>query len=83
MSRPEELRERTKQFALRIITLVRSLPKSDEGGILGKQVLRSGTSVAPNYRAIWQARSKADFYRKDGNRYRRGGRDSSLAGTFD
>ncbi len=66
MSRPEVLRERTKQSALRIVNLFRSLPKTDEARVLGKQVLRSGTSVAANYRAICRARSKAEFIAKMG-----------------
>jgi len=66
MSQPEELRQRTKQFALRVIRLFRSLPKSDEARILGKQLLRSGTSVAANYRALCRARSKAEFIAKMG-----------------
>ena len=51
-SQPEELRERTKQFAIRIVKLFRALPKTEEARVLGKQVLRSGTSVAANYRAV-------------------------------
>src|SRR5437763_8914926 len=66
VSRPEQLRERTKQFALRIVKLFRSLPKTDEARVLGRQVLRSGTSVAANYRAICRARSKAEFVAKIG-----------------
>ncbi len=46
----EELRRRTKQFALRILHLFRSLPKSEEGRIIGRQLLRAGTAVAANYR---------------------------------
>ena len=63
-SQPEELRERTKQFAIRIVKMFRSLPKTDEGRVLGKQVLRSGTSVAANYRAVCRSRSRADFISK-------------------
>lgn len=66
MSQPEELRQRTKQFALRVIRLFRSLPKSDEARILGRQLLRSATSVAANYRALCRARSKAEFIAKMG-----------------
>ena len=66
MSQPEQLRERTKQFVLRIIRLFRGLPRSDEARILGKQLLRSGTSVAANYRAVCRARSKAEFMAKLG-----------------
>ncbi len=60
------LQSRTKQFAIRIVKLFRSLPKSDEGRIVGRQVLRSGTSVAANYRAVCRARSKAEFVAKIG-----------------
>lgn len=66
MSQPEELRARTKRFALRIIKLFRALPRADEARILGKQILRSGTSVAANYRAVCRARSKAEFVAKMG-----------------
>ena len=63
-SLPEELRERTKQFAMRIVKMFRSLPKTEEARVLGKQVLRSGTSVAANYRAVCRSRSRADFISK-------------------
>lgn len=66
MSSPEEMRQRTKSFALRVIRLCRSLPKTDEGRILGRQTLRSGTSVAANYRAACRARSRAEFAAKIG-----------------
>ena len=56
-----DLRERTKSFALRIIRLYGSLPKTTEAQILGKQVLRSGTSVGANYREAYRARSKAEY----------------------
>lgn len=55
---------RTKQFALRIIKLVESLPKSKTSNILGGQLLRSGTSVGANYRAACRAKSTADFIAK-------------------
>ena len=63
---PEQLRDRTKAFAIRIVRLYRSLPKSAEAQVLGKQLLRSGTSVAANYRAVCRARSKAEFIAKIG-----------------
>ena len=66
MSEPEDLRDRTKRFALRVFKLFRSLPKSDEGRILGKQLLRCGTSVAANYRAVCRARSRDEFIAKMG-----------------
>jgi four helix bundle protein len=65
-SRQEELRARTKRFALRIIRLFQRLPRSPEAQILGKQLLRSGTSVGANYRAAGRARSKAEFSSKIG-----------------
>jgi len=65
-TQPEELRARTKQFAIRIVRLFRSLPKNDEARIVGKQVLRAGTSVAANYRAVCRARSRAEFISKMG-----------------
>ncbi|HEV2350563.1 MAG TPA: four helix bundle protein [Terriglobia bacterium] len=62
----EELKKRAKQFAIRIVKLFRALPRTDEARILGKQALRSGTSVAANYRAVCRARSKAEFIAKIG-----------------
>ncbi|MDQ3472383.1 MAG: four helix bundle protein [Acidobacteriota bacterium] len=63
---PAEVRERTKLFAIRILRLFRSLPKSDDARTIGRQLLRSGTSVAANYRAVCRARSKAEFVAKIG-----------------
>jgi len=64
---PTELKQRTKTFALRIIKLSRSVPRSDDAGrIIAKQIIRSGTSVAANYRASCRARSKAEFIAKTG-----------------
>jgi four helix bundle protein len=60
-SKPELLRDRTKVFALRVIRLFRSLPRQAYSYILGKQLLRCGTSVAANYRAVCRSRSKAEF----------------------
>ena len=60
-SKPEVLRDRTKQFALRIVRLFRSLPNSPDAQVMGKQLLRSGTSVGANYRAVCRARSRAEF----------------------
>ncbi len=65
-SRPEELRDRTKKSALRIIRLFRSLPLKTDTQVLVKQLLRSGTSVAANYRAVCRARSKAEFIARIG-----------------
>lgn len=58
---PEELRFRTKMFALRIVKLYRSLPSTTDAQVMGKQLLRCGTAVAANYRASCRARSKAEF----------------------
>ena len=66
MTKQEELKNRSKQFAIRIIKLFRALPKADEARIIGKQILRSGTSVAANYRAVCRARSTAEFIAKIG-----------------
>ena len=65
-SQPEQLRDRTKTFALRIIRLYRSLPYKADAQVLGKQLLRCGTSVAANYRAVCRARSQAEFVAKMG-----------------
>ena len=66
MTKQEILKNRTKQFAVRIVRLFRALPKNDEARIIGKQVLRSGTSIAANYRAVCRARSNAEFISKIG-----------------
>jgi four helix bundle protein len=58
------LKERTKQFALRVIRVIRSLPPGSEGRIIGNQLLRSGMSVAANYRAVCRARSRPEFLSK-------------------
>lgn len=61
-----QLQQRTKKFALAIIELYRNLPKTGEAKVIGNQVLRSGTSVASNYRAACRSRSKAEFVSKIG-----------------
>lgn len=61
-----DLKVRTKMFALDIIRLVESLPKTMTATILGRQLLRAGTSVGANYRAACRARSAADFVAKMG-----------------
>jgi four helix bundle protein len=58
---PEDLRARTKAFALRTVKLYRSLPRTADAQVMGKQLLRCGTSVAANYRASCRARSRAEF----------------------
>lgn len=60
----EALKTRTKQFALRIIRVIRSLPQGQEAKIIGHQLLRSGMSVAANYRAVCRARSRPEFLSK-------------------
>jgi four helix bundle protein len=62
----EQLRQRTKALAVRIVRLYRSLPESRDAQIMGTQLLRCGTSVGANYRAVCRARSKADFVSKIG-----------------
>ncbi len=67
MSSPQEdLRNRSKTFAYRVIKLFQRLPKTTEAQVIGKQLLRSGTSVAANYRAAARARSHAEFVSKIG-----------------
>ncbi len=63
----ENLKRRTKKFGLDVIRLVEKLPKDEVGRILGRQLLRSGTSVGANYRAACRAKSPADFVSKLGN----------------
>ena len=70
MKEEKDLKDRTRQFALRIIRLFGSLPKTMESQILGKQLLRSGTSVGANYREAHQGRSKAEFIAKCGDSLR-------------
>ena len=60
----QDLRKRTREFALRIIKLYAALPKAVEAQVLGKQVLRSGTSVGAHYREACRAKSNADFISK-------------------
>src|SRR5437764_8853004 len=58
------LQDRTKKFAIRVIKAFARLPKDEAARIIGKQFLRSGTSLAANYRAACRARSAADFISK-------------------
>lgn len=64
MNEIQDLRTRTKVFALRIIKLYSALPKTTEAQVLGKQVLRSGTSVGAHYREANRAKSTPDFISK-------------------
>jgi four helix bundle protein len=67
MSTPQQkLRDRTKAFAVRIVKLYRSLARTVDAQILGKQVIRCGTSVAANYRAACRSRSRAEWIAKIG-----------------
>ncbi len=61
-----ELIRRTKGMALQAISLVRALPQNIESQVIGKQLVRSATSVAANYRSAWKARSRKDFINKLG-----------------
>jgi four helix bundle protein len=56
-----ELKQRTKQFGLRVMKLVDALPRSRSGTAIANQLVRSGTAVGANYRATCRARSKAEF----------------------
>src|SRR5213082_510505 len=67
MKDEKDLRSRTKAFALQIIALYETLPRSGSAQVLGHQVLRSGTSVGANYREACRARSNAEFVSKIGD----------------
>ena len=60
----EQFKARTRQLALEIISLVESLPRSRTGDVIGRQLLRSGTSIGANYRAACRGKSKADVISK-------------------
>lgn len=60
----QDLRERTRRFALRVLKLYAALPKTTEAQVLGRQLLRSGTSVGAHYRESVRARSTAEFISK-------------------
>ena len=62
----QELKMRTKQFALRVMKLVGSLPNDSVSRAIGNQLVRSGTAIGPNYRAACRGRSKAEFIAKLG-----------------
>jgi four helix bundle protein len=62
----EELKKRAKQSAIRIVKLYQAIPRTEEARVIGRQALRSGTSVAANYRAACRARSRAEFVAKIG-----------------
>jgi len=62
--KPADLKTRTRQFALRVIRLYSSLPKSCEAQVIGRQLLRAGTSVGAHYREAVRSRSNAEFVSK-------------------
>ena len=62
----EDLKKRTKQFALRVLRLVAALPPTIEGNAIRAQLVRAGTSVGANYRAACRGRSRAEFIAKIG-----------------
>ncbi|MFC1463777.1 MAG: four helix bundle protein [Candidatus Brachytrichaceae bacterium NZ_4S206] len=62
----EQMKVRTKQFGLRVLKLYAALPRSEEARVIGRQLLRSGTSVGANYRAVCRAQSDKDFLSKLG-----------------
>ena len=66
LNRAKQLQDRTKKFAVNIIEAFARLPKTEPARVIGRQFLRSGTSVAANYRAACRARSTADFISKIG-----------------
>lgn len=62
----DELKLRTKKFALRVIKMTETLPRNSAAYVLGRQLIRSATSVAANYRAACRAKSRPDFISKMG-----------------
>ena len=60
----KEMKQRTKKFALRILDLGDAIPRTRSGNVIANQIIRSGTSVAANYRALCRAKSRADFINK-------------------
>ena len=65
-SQAEELRQRVKHFAVRIVRFVHTLPRDAAGDAMGRQLVRSGTGVSSNYRAACRGRSRAEFIAKLG-----------------
>src|SRR6266568_4407554 len=64
LEKPRDLKDRTRDFALRVIRLCGALPKKTESQVIGRQVLRSGTAVGANYREGLRARSKTEYAAK-------------------
>jgi len=77
----DDLKKRTKQFALRILKLVAALPQTVQGRAIGNQLVRAGTSVAANYRAACRGRSKAEFIAKLGTVEEEADESAFLDGT--
>lgn len=67
---PADLRVRTKDFALRVVRMFSSLPRSGEAQVVGKRLLRSATHIGANYREAYRGRSKAEFIAKCGDSLR-------------
>ncbi len=67
MTEKNDLRNRTKRFALQIVKMFSLLPKTSEARVPGKQILRSGTSIGANYREAYRSRSRAEFSSKMGD----------------
>ena len=63
---PDDMKQRTRQLALRVVRLVESLPNTRTGDVIGKQLLRCEMSVGANYRSACRAKSRADFAAKMG-----------------
>ena len=80
LNRAKALQDRTKHFALRVIQASTRVPKTEAGRVLTRQFLRSGTSLAANYRAACRAQSAADLFQNQ-HRSGRDGRDPVLART--
>jgi len=66
LTEAEKLKKRGKEFAIRVVKMFRMLPRTEEARVIGRQVLRSATSMAANYHAVCRARSKAEFISKIG-----------------
>src|ERR1700685_4142027 len=64
LDKAEAMKLRTMRFAILLVRVVRSLPRTREGDVMGKQLLRCGTAVAANYRAVCRSRSHAEFISK-------------------
>ena len=62
----KDLQKRTKQFALRVFKLVKAMPNTTEARVIGRQIIRSASSVGANYRAACRGRSRAEFIAKLG-----------------